>query len=179
MFQRIPIYASAINCTWVEQRHIGEIILRNGPHKETELPCGNRLGDEFVSNLSLLLFSPLVSPPHSPWSFFGDREKSIWPRCSSENDVDTLGKAWKLACRTFRHSYKVFVLRLCIREKIKREKERKGGLPSRIEIYSFVRIWISPFSRLLSEMFAIFCAGTSTYLYSEKFNFSLDHDIEI
>lgn len=43
------------------QQHIGEIISRNGPRKETELPCGNRLGDGFVSNLSLLLSSPPLS----------------------------------------------------------------------------------------------------------------------
>lgn len=137
MFQRIPIYASAINCTWVEQqRHIGEIISRNGPHKETELPCGNRLGDEFVSNLSLLcsLRSSLLFVLLGPSSATGRNQYGLGvpPRTMSIHSVKRENWRVVLSGALIKFLYYVFVSE-------RRQKERK-----REREISFVRIWISP-----------------------------------
>lgn len=41
---------------------------------------------------------PFLSPSPLVLSSFDSQEKSIWPRCVSESDVDTVGKAWKVWC---------------------------------------------------------------------------------
>lgn len=145
-----------------QQRHIGEIISRNGPHKETELPCGNWLGDGFVSNLSLLLFSPLVSPPCSllgPSSATGRNQYGLVvpPRTMSIHSVKR--ENWRVVLSGALTKFLYYVLR--IRRKIKREKERKGGLLW-IGTYSYTSPdSVLPFNRPSTHGNArfIFCAN--------------------